>query len=93
MALKRMKVNTVKMVLECIVVDDSSYGLEKYGRTLIGGIDVTCKLLRANCHLKNHWCWELDFRVCYCDTTCQVLAVIMESFCLTGRSQRCLESL
>ena len=84
------------MTLECVIVDGSSDGLGKYGRIFISGLAVSCMLLRADWHLKNHWSWDLDSWVHCCDVLCQVIAVVARcvrvAFCQPGMFFSCLGS-
>ena len=68
------------MVLECVVVDDSSDDLENNRKVFIHRFAVFCKLLKAYHHLRNCWFQELGFWA-GCDGV---------TFCLTGRFLSCL---
>ena len=47
------------MILEYVVVDEGSHGVDKYMKIFINRSAVPCKLLRVGCHLKSHWHQEL----------------------------------
>ena len=108
LGLKSIEVNTVQnvlectaldggfgMVLECTVVNGSSDGIEKYGRAFIHQLAVSCHLLDADHHVRNHWCQEpgLGDTVMMSSAMSWLLCWVwwVSLYCLPGRFSSCPE--